>query len=365
MTGEARIRLVELLGLDRLPSLAIIGTGKNAGKTTVLNHILEACGQPDFKRTLAITSIGLDGEGRDQLTGAAKPGIFLGEGQLIATARASVSKSDSVLEVLALTGIQTASGEIVIARTRSKGYLELAGPSVAADIRRCEGYFRKEAPDCLLIVDGALSRRSSAGGGLTKAAVLVAGLANAVSPDELAEKTARLVDLLTLKAFNEDLRRECLEALRARPRARALILNGSGGLRRTLEFPSLAGHGSEIAKALLPGDRLLLLRGAVTARLVGELMKSQSFSEMTLAGEDGTRFFLDDRSLSQLKGRALSLTVLHELSLPCVFVNPARGDGSLADSRLLVETLRARIDKPVADLGPALAWSEKGGTGLC
>lgn len=356
---------MEELGLDRLSSLAIIGTGKNAGKTTLLNHILEACAQADFKRTLALTSIGRDGEDLDLVTGGAKPGIYLREGQLIATARASIGRADSVLEILALTGIQTATGEIVIARTRSGGFLELAGPSVAADIRRCEAYFRAEAPDCLLIVDGALSRRSPAGGGLTKAAVLVAGLANAGSPAELAEKTARLVDLLTLKTFDGTLRQESLEALRDRPQARALILDGGGGLRRILDFPSLVGRGADIAQVLLPQDRLLLLRGAVTSSLVEELMKSEYFADMGLAAEDGTRFFLDDGDLSKLQGRAVSLYVLHELSLPAVFVNPARRDGSLADSSQLLAAIRARVDRPVADLGPVRTWTGKERTGLC
>ena len=137
MTDLTGIQLIQTLGLDRQASLAIIGMGKNAGKTTVLNHLIRACQEGGLDRTLAVTSIGRDGEEEDLVTGGIKPRIFLNKGHLLATASDSLAACDAVLEILAMTGIHTATGEIVLARTASHGYVELAGPSLASDIRRC------------------------------------------------------------------------------------------------------------------------------------------------------------------------------------------------------------------------------------
>ncbi len=346
--------LIRELGLERLTSLAIIGLGKNAGKTTVLNHIVRACIQADFPRLLALTSVGRDGEQEDLVTGGVKPRIWVKEGWLVATACSSVGKSDAVLEILALTGIHTAAGEIAIARTRSGGYLELAGPSMAQDLAICQKLLRREEPDCLLIVDGALDRKSQAGGGLTQAVVLVAGMANAGSSRELAVKTVTQVSLLTLPVLARGPGQTMRAAMDDKPEARALITDTQGQVRRILEMPSLAGRGQELAGALLPGDSALLLRGAVTERLVGALLSNQDFREMTLVAEDGTRFFIGNRTLSRLKRNGINLAVLHELKLPAVFVNPTRRDGSLADRGELLKAVRAELDLPVFDVGPAL-----------
>ena len=353
--GQADIRLAEWLDLSRLRSLAIIGMGKNAGKTTVLNHILAVCDRTELDRPLAVTSIGRDGEEEDLVTVGVKPRIYLKKHSLIATACDSLSQCDAVLEILALTGIHTASGEVTIARTRSNGYIELSGPSMAGDLRVCETLLREAEPNCLFLVDGALSRKSPAGGGLTQAVILVAGVANAVSVNELAQKTARQVSFLTLPAMDEADRKACLEVLRDNRGVRAVIMeHRQGGIRRMLELASLIGSGKQIAAALQPEDTLLLVSGAVTDRVVTELLASDSLSGMTLAAEDGTRFFLDEKSLARLEHRGVKLAVLHQLLLPLVCVNPMRRDGSFTDSDELVRALSAVIDRPVVDLGPAL-----------
>ncbi|HZK28632.1 MAG TPA: hypothetical protein VFD19_00270 [Clostridia bacterium] len=349
------IPLVDRLDLGRLRSLAIIGMGKNAGKTTVLNHILAACDRPGFARKLAVTSIGRDGEKEDLVTGGVKPRIYVKEDNLVATARDSLNRCDAVLEILALTKMHTALGEVVIARARSNGYIELAGPSMAQDLALCESLFRDAEPDCLLLIDGALSRKSPAGGGLTQAVILVAGAANAASVSEWVEETARQVSLLTLPALEEADRCACLDVSRDNKDVRAVIMGqGQATIRRALELASLVGSGKQVAEALQPEDRLLLVRGAVTDRMVTELLSTDAMSGMTLAAEDGTRFFIGEKSLAKVKHRQVKLAVLHELILPLVCVNPMRRDGSLADSDELVGALSAVIDRPVADLGSAL-----------
>ena len=99
-------------------TMSIVGMCKNAGKTTVLNWILQNTGR---ERVLGLTSIGRDGESTDVVTGTEKPSIFVPEGTLIATAKDMLRLGDVTKEIMATTGIPTPLGEVVVMRARSDG----------------------------------------------------------------------------------------------------------------------------------------------------------------------------------------------------------------------------------------------------
>ncbi len=67
-------------------SLAVVGLVKNAGKTTVVNALMANC-----DHLFGLTSLGLDGERTDHLTGLAKPSITPPAGTLVATTGARSS----------------------------------------------------------------------------------------------------------------------------------------------------------------------------------------------------------------------------------------------------------------------------------
>ena len=150
-------RFLELAHLEGLSSLALVGLSKNAGKTTCLNHLIHAWQKLADSRPLALTSIGRDGEEEDVVSGHPKPRIFIYRGTLLATAKSSLSRCDALLDILALSGIRTNFGEVVICKALSDGYVELAGPSQAADLLACEHLLREQDPDLFFVVDGALS----------------------------------------------------------------------------------------------------------------------------------------------------------------------------------------------------------------
>ncbi len=96
---------------------------------------------------MAITSIGRDGEDEDVVSGRAKPRIYVYAGTLLATAENAMRRADALLDVLALSGVRTAFGEIVICRAISDGYIELAGgPSSASDLLQIAKLLREIAP---------------------------------------------------------------------------------------------------------------------------------------------------------------------------------------------------------------------------
>ena len=347
---------MELAGLKNLQTLAIVGTSKNAGKTTCLNHIIAAWRDAGIVRPLAITSIGRDGEDEDVVSGRAKPRIYVYAGTLLATAENAMRRADALLDVLALSGVRTAFGEIVICRAISDGYIELAGPSSASDLLQIAKLLREIAPDCLYIIDGALSRRSQAGGGITQNIILATSGETSAIPSELAEHLAHSLELLSLPELNREQKAMLNEAIEQSPNARVISLADQNGqtLIQKLMLPTLLGHSSEIAELISDNTQHLFLRGAITDEVINELLKDKHFRHLTLAVEDGTRLFINPRTLKRLKSRKINCAVLHPLQVNLICFNPSRSDGAPVDSIAMQAALRQVTDIPVLDLGLAL-----------
>lgn len=305
---------------------------------------------------MALTSIGRDGEDEDVVSGRAKPRIYVYAGTLLATAENALHRGDALLDVLALSGVRTAFGEIVICQAISDGYIELAGPSSASDLAQMDQLLRQIAPDCLYIIDGALSRRSQAGGGITQNIILATSGETSAIPHELADHVAHTLELLSLPVLSPEHKDLLSKAVEQSPNARVISLaekNGQTSLQ-TLVLPTLLGHASEIATIITEDIQHLFLRGAITDEVINELLKDKHFRHLTLSVEDGTRLFIHPRTLKHLKSRKIDCAVLHPLQVNLICFNPSRSDGAPVDSEAMQTALRQVTSIPVLDLGVAL-----------
>ena len=164
-------------------SLSIIGMCKNAGKTTVLNKLIAELNESRVR--LGLTSIGRDGESTDLVTRTAKPGIYVYEGTLVATAVDMFRLSDITREIIYSTGWPTPMGEVAVVRARSDGSVQLAGPSMTAQLSALVDVFSSFGAD-MTIIDGALSRKTLCAtlgciGGVATAGIFAA-LCGSISP---------------------------------------------------------------------------------------------------------------------------------------------------------------------------------------
>jgi len=135
--------------------IGFAGTAKNTGKTTALNclhHLL----LEDRQRVL-LTSIGLDGEGFDQLTFLSKPEISVYPGDLVATSSQCLENSDLKYEIIRELPIETPLGKIFLLRIIRSGQLMLAGPSHLAALQGLIESLSDLTLDVVLI-DGSLNR---------------------------------------------------------------------------------------------------------------------------------------------------------------------------------------------------------------
>jgi len=190
------------MNIQNLPSLlqpfrtiSIIGLGKNVGKTTTLNHIIAGLGGLGY--SLALTSVGRDGEEIDVVTSTHKPRIFVTTGTIVITAQGLLALCDITLEILAVTGYNTPMGRVVIVKARSDGYVQLAGPSITAQMTEIIEVLAQFEVD-KVIIDGAISRKSLAAPDLAEAAVLCTGATIASSLQGCVEETRHQLAMLTL-----------------------------------------------------------------------------------------------------------------------------------------------------------------------
>ena len=158
--------LAQLVTEAKIHSLSLIGLSKNVGKTTTTNHLLETLIGEKYYRSdeLALTSLGLDGETTDALTGLPKPRYIPQTGLLVATTAELLLKVESegaqVERLLQLPG-RTALGSVILARILRPGRLIIAGPTLLHDLRNAIDQLERLGTR-LSIVDSAINRIGAA-----------------------------------------------------------------------------------------------------------------------------------------------------------------------------------------------------------
>lgn len=172
------------------PSLVVVGTGKNVGKTVAMRAIYRAA----LERGIApgLTSIGRDGEAIDVGDAHSKPRLFLRAGTGLATAR-DVLPVSPASEILELSGLATAAGKLVYARVRTDAYYELVGPPTASGLRESIDVLLRHAP--YVIVDGAIDRVAALAGGNDAVVVACGAAASATMAEAVADVRALVARL--------------------------------------------------------------------------------------------------------------------------------------------------------------------------
>ncbi len=142
----------------------IIGSRKNAGKTTFLNYVLAARRRPwgrGHLRPAACLSVGLESGSEDRLFGTPKPRVRLRPGDAAVVPSSSLASSEAALEILQVYPSATAVGRPVLARARREGSAEITGPSTNFGL----GEMLRDIAEAgigTVFVDGAVDRITQA-----------------------------------------------------------------------------------------------------------------------------------------------------------------------------------------------------------
>lgn len=302
--------------LQQVQSMSIVGMCKNAGKTTMLNWLLAHTGR---RQILGLTSIGRDGESTDVVTGTEKPSIFVPAGTLIATAKDMLRLGDVTKEILITTGIPTPLGEVVVMRARSDGYVQLAGPSITAQLREVSRMFF-ELGATQSIIDGALGRKSLGARNVADGIVLCTGASYNMSMDKVIEDTANFCRLMDL------------------PKADTLPPEATDGLEACLKE-----HGEAY------------IAGALTDTMVIPLLRSGLLRSSRLVVADPSKVLLKPDTLDKLAVRDVTLQTRDAAQTLCVTVNPVSAYGWKFDKDEFIDRMRQSVKVPVINVKEEMA----------
>lgn len=180
-------------------TVSVIGTVKNAGKTTALNALIDELPE-DF--TIGLTSVGRDGEKTDIVTFTDKPEVYVKKGTLVATASKLLARSGFTKEIIRSTGFSTPVGDVYMARALSAGYAQIGGPSTVTQLGKVRDMFFEEGADAVLI-DGAAGRRSLGAAQVADGVVLCTGAGFSRDMEETAEYAAFIAGFFALPTESE------------------------------------------------------------------------------------------------------------------------------------------------------------------
>lgn len=321
-------------------SLSIVGLEKNTGKTECLNYILKRLPLQNYK--VAVTSIGIDGESVDQVTTTPKPEIYLREGMFFSTAEFFYGRRKLVSELINITDERSSLGRVVTAKVLMEGKVLLSGPSSGSSLRRWMGGLEQFGMD-LCIVDGALSRLSSASPAISKAMVLSTGAAYSANLQTLVQKTKFITELINIDLAKKSDIESFID-----------IENGVWGMSKEGEIIDFNLQSSltlsKLEFNITLGNRVVYVSGALTDRFLKLITDSREVKEIILLVRDFTKVFVTETSYRAFIKRGGRIKVLRKSKLIAVCVNPTAPNGYMLDSDLLCRKLEEAIHLPVYDI---------------
>lgn len=334
-------RLIDQLA-ERYRTVSLVGMVKNAGKTTLLNELIDQAIASGVR--LGLTTTGRDGEKQDLVTHTAKPRIEVTAGTLVATARGMLELGIRRFEVLDVTDLQTAFGPIVIVRMLRAGQVELVGPRTSEGLSRVADLMRHHDVD-LVLIDGALDRVSSASPAVADAVLLSTGAALSRDLGQVVRRTIHRMDLLRLKT--DPLHRELYASLKSRGDFAAVREDGSVIV---LDVETGMNAGEHLAEILDKDCTHLYFPGALTYRTAKALLSHRT-SGLVFVVRDGTRIFIEQEEYRELLAMGLRIDVIDPINLIGVSVNPVAPQGYRFDRELLIGELAEKAGGiPVFDV---------------
>lgn len=320
-------------------TLSITGMAKNTGKTVALNYLLEQLRL--HGKTVAVTSIGIDGEKTDQVTQTEKPEIELCEGTIFVTSEYHYRQRLLLSEIIDLSDDSTSLGRLVTARVLQAGKVILSGPATTGGVRKVLAQMERYGVD-MTIVDGALSRKSHASPAITDGLILSTGAAIAPDLNTIVKKTAELHDLMQLPEYETEYAEELMQ-----------IENGIFALTddgyQSLNIPSSLLSEKYKAELFSYGNKLFI-SGILTDMMLNFLRMQPEVKDSVVIVKDFTKIFVTPMNLKLFLSKGGNLRVLKRPNLLAVTVNPVAPSGFTLPSQVLVNAMKGVFDVEVVDV---------------
>lgn len=340
--------------------LSLVGMSKNAGKTTALNYLIEEA--TDEGLVPGITSTGRDGEGTDLVTGTEKPKVFVYEDTIVTIPIGLYEIADAGIEIIKRTDYHSTFGNILLCRVIDQGYVQVAGPTSTKDQQELSKEMLELGAQIVLI-DGAIDRRSIASPFASDAIILSTGAVISRDLNVVVEDTMHVVDLYSLKRLGEE------DESDINPNSPDIInqekefadkLNNKALSENTVVFKNGKADIQDCSTGLMAGTKLdrqidedtpyIYLPGALTKNTIEHIMP-EKLKMTTFVVKDPTKIFIDRMSYRRLRKKGLKIKVLKDIKVAAITVNPYSPEGYSFGKNALLEAMRkAAHNLPVIDV---------------
>lgn len=328
---------------DKYKTLSIVGMAKNAGKTTALNFLIEEA--MDEGIVLGITSTGRDGESVDLVTGTEKPRVFLDSGTIVSIPKQLYELADAGLEILKMSKYSTALGPLLLCRVAESGYVQIAGPVSTADHKEmCKEMLELGAE--IIIIDGAIDRKSIASPETSDAIILATGAVLSRSMNRVVDETVHTLELYSLPIIEKKFIRKTIEDKNANDN----VIIFSGEKMNQLDLKTGLGASRIINDAIDENVDHVYIPGALTSSVIADI-HPKKFKKVKFVLKDPTKIFIDSIKWGQLKKQGFCVEVLKNIDVAAITVNPYAPLGYSFEHKALIEAMEEAVGSvPVVDV---------------
>ena len=312
-------------------SISFVGMEKNAGKTQTLNYVLSRL--RTFSKTIALTSIGVDGETTDIVTLTSKPEIEIYPNTTFITSQALYPQREIVSAIEEVSTQTTALGRLIKAKAITQGKILLAGPSDTVNLKKLIEKLEKNTD--LILIDGALSRKTFGSPSITQAMILSTGASLSASLNVVVKKTKFIYQMTQLPQY-EGKHAEQLQQ----------IENGIYAITDEeiidLQIPSLMMIDKYKDKIFDSGTKLFIA-GALNDKFVQFLKIQKNIQDIEIIIKDFTKIFAQEDNVIQYLNRGGKIKVLDKANLIAITANPISPTGYHFNNQEMLEALRREI----------------------
>jgi hypothetical protein len=335
-----------------------MGMSKNTGKTVALNHLLAQAANAGV--AVGVTSIGRDGEDRDQVFFVPKPPILVWPGTLVATARATLQRAKVRHKFLATTDIASPMGDIVVIKVLDYGEMEIAGASRGSDQRTVISRLQ-QCGAALVLLDGALGRSQHASPAIADGVILATGAAIGGGIADVVRKTRDRLAILGIAPVDEVTRVRCKPLF---TKGGVAIWNCHGELLLHAEIATL-NAGATLLQHSAADLATIALSGAVGRSLWQALSTlATRHPGLMVVVADGTRLFIGNSDLVALRKLGARLLAWRAINIAGITLNPfSPMGGSFVAEEFLTAAQQAFAGYEVSDVMLQEQIKEKGEVG--
>jgi hypothetical protein len=313
--------------------VAIVGVCKNAGKTTLLNAVMQQHNSIKW----GVMSTGRDGEHEDVLYKTPKPSVEIAMGSMFCSYASVINDHGSNVSILKKTRWLSGGKPIWIAKAEQDIHTEICGPQSVKDLAACALLLLSLGAE-KIIIDGSLDRKSIVLSDSLDAIILVigAGFGDMKSINTELKRLLSLAAIPVAVGLGTDVTKRLLEG-------ESIKLNQDKRWVNT-GFKSLIGNEKSIIELIVEAvnPSALYIPGAYTSAVNARLADAISNLQVVVRNPECIK--LSDVELSSFIANR-SPQCLIPLKIKAIAINANAIGAASIDADLLRNSLRKDFPK--------------------